>query len=163
MSFDNAGGSLSGPPQVPPPGRPRPVPPKPVPPRVAPSVLFQGEFLASPAAVAVARRAAVAALGRHGLSGELSDGHALVVSELVTNAVTASAGIPGAHFHLRLLRDGSGPVTVEVWDAAATLPAARPLTFEDECGRGLHIVAALSSRYGTRPAPTGKWTYATVR
>ncbi|GAB2813395.1 hypothetical protein GCM10022221_08890 [Actinocorallia aurea] len=51
---------------------------------------------------------------------------------------------------------------MEVWDAAPALPAVRPLTLDDECGRGLHLVAAFATAYGVRPAPHGKWTYATV-
>lgn len=73
----------------------------------------------------------------------------LLVTELVANAV----------------RHGRGPVTltlvpredgvrVEVTDASPTRPRPRDKGLEAESGRGLHIVDALASRWGSMPRET---------
>lgn len=81
----------------------------------------------------------------------------LVVSELVTNAVQASmdrsgrpryAGDRGlACVHLRLSSDHVTTL-VEVWDENAGLPMPTQTTGDDEGGRGLMLVAALSEQWG---------------
>ncbi|GAB2813377.1 hypothetical protein GCM10022221_08870 [Actinocorallia aurea] len=83
MTFDDAGRNASGP------FPPRSGPPvQPVQPPLPPTgdTLFDGGFLASPGAVAIARRAAVAAVSVRGGDAGSSDELALVVSELATNA-----------------------------------------------------------------------------
>jgi hypothetical protein len=80
-----------------------------------------------------------------------------VVSELVTNAVQASAapaGDPayaGGHMavvRLRLLSDGSR-VLAQVWDQAPGFPAPRRAASGDEDGRGLQLVNAMTrGRWG---------------
>ncbi len=85
----------------------------------------------------------------------------LPVSELVTNAVNATAGQQQAAIRLQLSSD-SASVLVEVWDADPEPPAPKDLTedgtpdLQEEGGRGLFLVAALSSRwdwYRTREPP----------
>lgn len=63
----------------------------------------------------------------------------LVVSELVTNVIRHASG----PITLRLLRDRS--LTVEVSDEATTAPHLRHARIQDENGRGLFIIAALTS------------------
>jgi anti-sigma regulatory factor (Ser/Thr protein kinase) len=76
----------------------------------------------------------------------------LLVSELVTNAL--HYGLPP--LDLRLSAD-SGRVRVEVFDAAGDRRPARQFAPLDAAsGRGIEIVAALASRWGSAPAPTGK-------
>ncbi|MBO0802328.1 MAG: ATP-binding protein [Nocardiopsaceae bacterium] len=79
----------------------------------------------------------------------------LVVSELTSNAVTATraAGLD-APVRLTLLAD-SASVLVVVWDAAPGQPVLRPIDAEDESGRGLTIVASLSAWWDCKPAPPG--------
>ena len=85
----------------------------------------------------------------------------LLVSELVTNAVKATAGKQQAAIRLQLSSDSSS-VLIEVWDADPQPPAPKDLTedgrpdLQEEGGRGLFLVAALSSRwdwYRTREPP----------
>ncbi|MFJ3138087.1 ATP-binding protein [Streptomyces sp. NPDC086843] len=87
----------------------------------------------------------------------LVDATELLVSELVTNALRHGDG-PGP-VGLRLLRDEV--LTVEVADGGSTLtPHPRRARTTDEGGRGLFLVAKLSRRWGSRPAPDGKVVWA---
>jgi anti-sigma regulatory factor (Ser/Thr protein kinase) len=91
-----------------------------------------------------------------GLNGLAADTE-LLTSELVTNAVKATVGQQQAAIRLRLSSD-SARVMVEVWDADPQPPIPRALAEngQDEGGRGLFLVAALSSRcdwYRTREPP----------
>ncbi len=78
----------------------------------------------------------------------------LLVSELVGNVIRHAKG----PIRLRLLRSRS--LTCEVYDSSLTTPRIRRAEYTDEGGRGLHLVAALSQRWGTRYLDTGKciWT-----
>jgi hypothetical protein len=75
----------------------------------------------------------------------------LVASELLTNAVTATRGVPWtvAVPPVRLwLRGGVAVVAVLIWDATLSVPVPRAAGDEEESGRGLAIVAALSADCG---------------
>jgi len=92
----------------------------------------------------------------------------MVVSELITNSVTATRGIslpePRPVVRLWLLAD-SASVFVAVWDAAPGIPQWRPADQDAEDGRGLAIVAALSARWGFYPCAApygGKVTWALI-
>ncbi|QFG26693.1 ATP-binding protein [Actinomadura sp. WMMB 499] len=87
-----------------------------------------------------------------------ADDIVLIVDELVTNAVLHGA----APIRLRLRLHGRS-LTGEVTDArpAGPPPAPAGVPVSNEAGRGLMLVAALSTRYGTRPhrpphGPAGK-------
>ena len=100
-------------------------------------------------AVAEARRFVERALARWERS---DDGTiALVVSELVTNAVLYGHGAGTV-----LLRVGDGRLTVEVSDRSTVVPTARPATDDSEIGRGMHIIEAASLSWGVRPQREGK-------
>jgi hypothetical protein len=74
----------------------------------------------------------------------------VIVNELVTNAVLHAEGA----VTLELSVDG-GCVHIEVSDDSAAMPSERPFSDSRPNGRGLGIVAALSTAWGTSPAPTG--------
>ena len=91
----------------------------------------------------------------------------LLVAELVTNAVTHGARVLTAAdlppVRLRLTGRARG-VQIEVWDASDEMPQMRPDALAEEPGgRGLALVAALSSRWGAyRTRGGGKVVFAVV-
>jgi anti-sigma regulatory factor (Ser/Thr protein kinase) len=96
--------------------------------------------------------------------GELADTVEFVVSELVTNAVQASVDHDGPRYsaehglacvHLRLSTDGLA-VLVEVWDENTMLPDPGQPGPDDESGRGLMLVDALTERWGWDLPPSGR-------
>ncbi|MFJ5261094.1 ATP-binding protein [Streptomyces sp. NPDC088387] len=110
-------------------------------------------FPADPGAVRTARSTVRAQLHRWSLDS-LSDITALLVSELVTNALRHATGPIG----VRLVRSPELPglLLVEVSDPLPDPPRERIAEPEDESGRGLQLVASSAHRWGTRPGETGK-------
>lgn len=88
-------------------------------------------------------------LGRWGL-GTMEDAAQLVVSELVTNAITHAASA----CQLRLARRPS-TVRVEVVDTGAGIPDPQPESPSGEHGRGMHIVTVLCLAWGTEVLAEG--------
>jgi anti-sigma regulatory factor (Ser/Thr protein kinase) len=76
-----------------------------------------------------------------------------VVSELVTNALQASAD-DASTISLRLFADHDH-LLIMVWDGSPQMPAARHATPDDINGRGLMIVEALSDACGAAPGVEG--------
>nr|WP_109282021.1 ATP-binding protein [Streptomyces orinoci] len=110
-------------------------------------------FASVPASVGLARDFADKALLAWGLSA-LADDVRLCVSELATNAVVHANNHGG--FLVRLAIDGSY-LHLEVHDDHPRRPELRLPTHDITSGRGLHLVAALSTGWGVAPlAPTGK-------
>ncbi|MGW2938049.1 SpoIIE family protein phosphatase [Streptomyces sp. NPDC001156] len=106
------------------------------------------------AAVAAARRWTSRQLARWMLN-ELAYTTALVVSELVTNAVRYST----RPVELRLINDDR-TLICEVSDTSSAAPRLRKAGLSDESGRGLSIVTQLTQHQGTRYTASGKtvWT-----
>ena len=109
------------------------------------------ELGALPGAVPCARLHARHLVWEWGLNGLAADTE-LLTSELVTNAVKATAGQDGQAVRLRLSSDTTR-VLIEVWDADPRPPAPKDLGEDgmpdpqEEGGRGLFLVAALSARW----------------
>jgi serine phosphatase RsbU (regulator of sigma subunit)/anti-sigma regulatory factor (Ser/Thr protein kinase)/uncharacterized protein YigA (DUF484 family) len=101
-----------------------------------------------PDAIPRARRFAVGALADQPQA--LVDDAALVVTELLTNAVLH--GRPPVTLRVRHLDDR---VRVEVEDVGRQMPVAVRHSTEAMTGRGLPLVAALSANWGVEPADTG--------
>lgn len=117
---------------------------------------------ALPTAVASARLHARALVNEWAMA-DMAEDVALVVSELVTNAVVASTDADGRPtyldasvglpvVHLRLLSDHKR-VMVEVWDLSSAAPEAKEPDLEAESGRGLLLVETLSERSGWERVP----------
>ncbi|QKW11261.1 SpoIIE family protein phosphatase [Streptomyces sp. NA04227] len=111
------------------------------------------EYPADPAAVQDARADTSAQMTAWGLHEALFATE-LIVSELVTNAIRYAGG----PIVLRLVRDRV--LVCEVSDPSNTQPRLRRARSTDEGGRGLFLVAQLSSRWGSRYGHAGKtiWT-----
>lgn len=104
-------------------------------------------------APATARHAVQAALAQWPEAEDV----ALVVSELVTNAVEHA--VPP--ISLRMARHRRH-VYVCVCDGSAASPWQRQPVSGDEGGRGLLVTAALADRYGYRRVPQGKAIWAVL-
>jgi len=111
------------------------------------------ELGALPGAVPSARLHARHILREWGAPVQLTDDVEQVVSELVTNAVTASRAIRQlTPVRLWLLSDTRN-VLVMAWDASPRPPAPAEPGLLAESGRGLLLVQALSQRWGSYPTP----------
>jgi anti-sigma regulatory factor (Ser/Thr protein kinase) len=115
-----------------------------------------------------ARRHIEAALTVWGLA-HLTDLAALITSELVTNAIAASASTtpPGKEGRPVILsmtaRDGE--LLIRVWDADPAMPPPDEPAPPDplpEDGRGLIIVSELSRQWGWHPGNGGKFVWASL-
>ena len=113
-----------------------------------------------PTAPGRARAHVRATLAQWGLSA-YADVAELLMSEMVTNAVQASAGehagpefrcgrLPVIVIHLVATRDG---VVLEVWDTLPTSPSLGVPGALQEHGRGLLLVDALAHRWDWRTVP----------
>ncbi|MFC4500528.1 MULTISPECIES: ATP-binding protein [Streptomyces] len=118
-------------------------------------------FPPHPAWVRTARetvRTLLASAGRP----ELADTAALLTSEAVTNAINACED-KGCAAPVTLHADWAAPrrLRVLIHDQAPGLPAVRPLTHDDEDGRGIHLISEGADAWGVcthGPGP-GKATW----
>ncbi|MEH0470896.1 ATP-binding protein [Streptomyces sp. B21-097] len=94
------------------------------------------------------------------LGAEQVDDVCLIVSELVTNAYRYGSE-PG-DLVLVAVEAGPNQVRVEVHDPRRRPPQVRTESDERARGRGLHIVEALSLRWGVDSRPFGKIVWVEV-
>ena len=132
------------------------------------------ELAAFPSAVPCARLHARLVVWEWGLAS-IAETVELVVSELGTNAVNASAGAGGSApgygswlaprcIALFLACDG-GQVLVQVWDDNPNPPVQASADENAESGRGLRLVEALCEDWGwylPAGADAGKWVWGAV-
>ena len=88
---------------------------------------------------------------------QMSDSAEIVVTELVTNAITHGSpshrGTPIPAVHLQLTA-GSGDLVVDVWDASRCPPVLGPdVPADDENGRGLVLVDAICDTWRSEVVP----------
>lgn len=118
------------------------------------STTYHATYPAEAHSVGVARAAVKENCHRWGY-GCLYDDAALIVSELVCNAVRHA----GTDIGLTLMSRRRG-LRVEVSDGSTRPIRPRIATTADEGGRGLALVDALASHHGVRSAPGGKTVWA---
>ena len=119
------------------------------------------ELGAISSAVPSARLHARLVLWEWGLPADKAEAAELVVSELVTNALEhGSAGIP-ATVRIWLSSDG-GSIAINVWDASPRPPVPKDTSADADSGRGLMIVAAVSTDWGWAAADPGKVVWAVI-
>lgn len=118
---------------------------------------------AVPSAACCARAFTTTILRWWGATQVLDDA-LLVVSELVTNAVTATgpdtpdpkwSDVKAEHVLGVQLRVVDMHLYVEVWDRSTEVPKIREQAAEAEGGRGLLLVEALAKNWGTFRPPAG--------
>lgn len=102
-------------------------------------------------------RAMAAGLVRDLHLESLGDDLALVVSELVTNAVRYAD--PPVELEIEA---GESAVTVAVVDGTPGRPVPRPSDDDAEGGRGLSLISHLATETGVRPSPPGKTVWAAL-
>jgi anti-sigma regulatory factor (Ser/Thr protein kinase) len=117
---------------------------------------YSETFPCEPETARRARRLVSATLDTWGI-GEMADTGALIVSELVGNAVR--------HTPCRLIRVSVRHVTndlvrIGVTDKSHALPKMGPVAGGDETGRGLVLIDALSHRWGYDRKRWGKTVWA---
>lgn len=83
----------------------------------------------------------------------LGDDVGLVVSELVTNAVVASASRDHTLTVRMWLLSDKARVMILVWDASPEAPLMLSPEDNEEAGRGLFLVDAISARWDWYPVP----------
>jgi anti-sigma regulatory factor (Ser/Thr protein kinase) len=116
----------------------------------------------APASIAVARRQLTADLAAAGINGQAAGDAALVVSELLSNAIKHAWPLPGEKLQVAWAVEG-GSVVVAVSDGGAptqprqAYPAASSLG-----GRGLGIVERLSEDWGVRKDGDGQTVWAVL-
>ncbi len=90
---------------------------------------------------------------------ECSETAALVVAELVANAITHG----GPHIELDLTA-AEGAIRIAVFDSAVTDLdiAPQPASLDRQHGRGLVMVERLVTRWGRDDAPNGKTVWAEI-
>ncbi|MGW6506637.1 ATP-binding protein [Streptomyces niveus] len=91
------------------------------------------------------------------IGGSALDDVLLCVSELATNAVRHGVPVGGA----LLVKVGADEhrVRVECHDANRRRPRLRHPADDDQTGRGLLLVEAIASRWGTDERPFGKYVW----
>lgn len=120
-------------------------------------------LVAVPSAVPVAREF-VHQILRHLKLDDYAADAALMMSELVSNAVKATGfydrqpmpwEITAEHVIAVQLRAVGDELYVEVWDRSQREPVKRHVTTDAEGGRGLHLVEALAQKWGIYHPPAG--------
>lgn len=117
---------------------------------------------AIPTSPGTARTLAQVLLTEWGLT-RLEDSVLLVVSELVTNAVSISMEYPvppPVRFRMSATRSS---VLIEVQDCDPRPPVIRNPIDLDESGRGLLLIATLSAKWGWTEVKQGKVVWAELR
>lgn len=109
-------------------------------------------FEAAPAEVRLLRRTVVKQLSRWG-TPVAADEAELLVTELATNVVKHVG--EGASATLILEWRGER-LRLEVHDKSQAVPSLRAADCDEECGRGLHLLAALAVDWGTVLTAVGK-------
>lgn len=114
------------------------------------------------ASVPVARHWAADLALVAGCSGTAVGTLALVVSELVANAVTHASSEFTLELDVTTGPDGRVALHVAVSDEDSRLPRFEPLADDALGGRGMHLVRELSEEFGVEKTPAGKTVWCRV-
>ncbi|MDH6138361.1 anti-sigma regulatory factor (Ser/Thr protein kinase) [Kitasatospora sp. GP30] len=110
----------------------------------------------APRSVGRARHAFRADADAWGIPEDTADTAELLLSELLTNACRYAKYPPGRDISATwTLTPTAGLLRIEVSDANRRLPKPRQATADDEAGRGLELLTALATTWGTDVRPFG--------
>ncbi|MFF4650900.1 ATP-binding protein [Streptomyces sp. NPDC001380] len=124
------------------------------------ALAWRMDFSFYPASVPLVRAQVRRTVADWGFAPELVDDVELVATELAANAVLHGR-VPGWELFTVRLVPGPHGLTVEVSDGSPRMPVPVRGGEDDEGGRGLHLVEALSKRWGVaRRSGSGKCTWA---
>ncbi|MEE1831373.1 ATP-binding protein [Streptomyces sp. SP17KL33] len=115
-------------------------------------------FEAEPAEVSLLRKAATEQLNRWGLEENVEE-VALLVTELATNVLKHVGDGSSATL---ILETRSERLRVEVHDKSRVVPSPKIMDCAEECGRGLHLLAALALDWGAEQTAGGKAVWCEV-
>ncbi|WP_369228782.1 ATP-binding protein [Streptomyces sp. R21] len=121
---------------------------------------YTAELPCVPESVSRARALVSSALVAWGMGDDLGDCGEIIVSELLTNAVDHTE-TPLTQVVIERRVDSS--VRIGVSDRSQVAPRMKKATDDTECGRGLHLVHALSWRWGYDTHHWGKVTWAVIK
>jgi serine phosphatase RsbU (regulator of sigma subunit)/anti-sigma regulatory factor (Ser/Thr protein kinase) len=125
--------------------------------RRAPLARVERSLPSQPMSAPLARSWAEGWLARRKLPASTTQMVALVVSELVTNAVRQGDG------QIRVtLGEQEHTLLVEVFDSGHRMPVLAESSPESTSGRGLHLVEAVSEAWGVREDLQGKTVWARI-
>ncbi|MFE1797804.1 ATP-binding protein [Streptomyces sp. NPDC059517] len=109
-------------------------------------------FTAAPAQVGLLRKSVRRTMRQWGAEA-ITDQAELAVSELATNVLKhVGDGTPA----MVVLEPRGDCLRVEVHDSGRSMPVLSEMCAEAECGRGLHLIAAMSQDWGTLRTAEGK-------
>jgi anti-sigma regulatory factor (Ser/Thr protein kinase) len=89
---------------------------------------------------------------------ELIEDAVLIAAELFNNSLMHA---PSTHYVLALDR-AEDALRIEMWDSSDRRPEKRQPADGAETGRGLHLIEALSTAWGSRVAASGKCVWAVL-
>ncbi|MFF4400197.1 ATP-binding protein [Streptomyces sp. NPDC001480] len=116
-------------------------------------------FEAAPAEVRLLRRATTRQLDRWGMP-VAADEASLLVTELATNVIKHV----GEGTSATLILEWRGErLRLEVHDKSPAVPTLRAAECDEECGRGLHLLATLADDWGTILTAVGKAVWCEIR
>jgi anti-sigma regulatory factor (Ser/Thr protein kinase) len=121
------------------------------------------ELAAYPSAVPCARGHVRAVATEWGLA-DLADTAELLASEMVTNAVQARGWlrITDAPVVRIIVATDRESLVIRVWDGSKEMPVRQQALPGDDSGRGLMIIDALSTDWGTYREADGKIVWAKI-
>lgn len=120
---------------------------------------YTAELPCVPESVGRARALVSSVLAAWGIQGDVADSGELVVSELVTNAVTHTTT---KTTKVIIERRGETSVCIGVSDRSHAAPYVKSPAADVTSGRGLRLVGALSARWGYETDRWGKVTWAVI-
>ncbi|MFF0017088.1 ATP-binding protein [Streptomyces sp. NPDC005374] len=116
-------------------------------------------FEAVPAEVSLLRKAAAKQLSQWGVSAATEETE-LLVTELATNVFKHV----GEGVSATLILEWRGErLRLEVHDKSQVVPETKSTGCDEECGRGLHLLASLAVDWGTVLSATGKAVWCELR